>query len=204
MRGRDLVTTGLVWEYHPDSHKTEHLGKRRVIMLGPRAQAIVKERLQTDTGAFLFSPRESTAENLAERRRARKTPLWASHEAEIERKRAARKEEGKFPRAPRDRYDVASYRRAIHRACDRAFPHPELSKIPPKDLTDDQRAELEAWRKAHRFSPNRLRHSAATKLRREMGLDVARVVLGHSDADTTTIYAERDLDAARRAMEKLG
>ena len=28
-------------------------------------------------------------------------------------------------RAPRDRYTVASYRRAIARACDRAFPHPD-------------------------------------------------------------------------------
>ena len=81
-------------------------------------------------------------------------------------------------RAPRDRYGVASYRRAIHRACD-------LAKI-------------------ERWSPNRLRHTAATRLRREMGIDVAGALLGHSDADTTTIYAERDLELARNAMEKLG
>jgi integrase len=79
---------------------------------------------------------------------------------------------------PTRRYSVDTYRRAIHRACDRAG-------IP-------------------RWSPNRLRHSAATKLRREIGLEAARVVLGHSDASTTTIYAESDLQAAREAMERLG
>jgi integrase len=173
MRGRDLNTTGAVWEFVPESHKTQHRGKSRVIMLGPQAQAIVKEWLRTDLEAFLFIPRESVEQQNVERRQARQTPLWASHRAAQTRKRK------KTPkRAPGARYSVASYRRAIHRACD-------LAGVP-------------------RFSPNRLRHSAATRLRREMGLDAARVVLGHSDADTTTIYAERDMNAARAAMELLG
>ena len=38
IRGCDLVTTGLVWEYRPGSHKTEHHEKDRVIMLGPRVE----------------------------------------------------------------------------------------------------------------------------------------------------------------------
>jgi hypothetical protein len=71
-------------------------------------------------------------------------------------------------------------------------------------LSDGQRAELDAWRKAHRFSANRLRYSAATRLCREIGLDAAGIVLRHSDADVTTIYAEPDMEAARRAMEMLG
>jgi integrase len=37
-----------------------------------------------------------------------------------------------------------------------------------------------------------------------MGLDAARALLGHSDADTTTIYAERDQELAKQAMERLG
>jgi hypothetical protein len=90
----------------------------------------------------------------------------------------AKKRKGRKSRAPRDRYGVASYRRAIHRACD-------LAKI-------------------ERWSPNRLRHTAATRVRREMGIDAARALLGHSDADTTTIYAERDQELARTAMERLG
>jgi hypothetical protein len=41
-------------------------------------------------------------------------------------------------------------------------------------------------------------------LRREVGIDAARTILGHSDADTTSIYAERDLETAREAMARLG
>jgi integrase len=37
-----------------------------------------------------------------------------------------------------------------------------------------------------------------------MGIEAARALLGHSDADTTTIYAKRDHELARQAMERLG
>src|SRR5262249_48293887 len=45
------------------------------------------------------------------------------------------------------------YRLAVYRACDRAFPHPALSGIPRNRLTPAQRAELNAWQKAHRWCP---------------------------------------------------
>jgi hypothetical protein len=154
---------------------------------------------RADPEAFLFDPRKSMADHRAGRRAARKTPLWPSQDAALLRKRTATP-----VRAARDHYDVASYRRAIHRGCDLAFLHPELSGITEKDLNDQQRAELEAWRKAHRWSPNRLRHAAATRVRRELSIEVATALLGHADADTTTIYAERDLELAREAMARLG
>jgi hypothetical protein len=37
-----------------------------------------------------------------------------------------------------------------------------------------------------------------------MGIEAARALVGHLDANTTTIYAERDQELARTAMEKLG
>ena len=37
------------------------------------------------------------------------------------------------------RYTTDSYRRAIHRACDKAFPHPELSKLKARELTVQQK-----------------------------------------------------------------
>ena len=46
--------------------------------------------------------------------------------------------------------------------------------------------------------------AAVTRVRREMGIDSARALLGHSDADMTTIYADRDQELARHAKEKLG
>lgn len=41
IRGMDVVRTTPVWTYTPESHKTEHHGKLRVIAIGPRAQAIL-------------------------------------------------------------------------------------------------------------------------------------------------------------------
>ncbi len=86
-------------------------------------------------------------------------------------------------------YTSASYRRAIKRGCDRAFPHPELSAIPKKKLTATQLAELTKWRLDHRWSPNQLRHAAATMIRQQFGLEHAQVALGHSQSRTTEIYA---------------
>lgn len=75
-------------------------------------------------------------------------------------------------------YVPTSYARAIRRAC--------------------REAKVVEW------SPNQLRHNAATRLRREFGLDVAQIVLGHTHPDTTLIYAEADLQRAVAVMERVG
>ena len=90
------------------------------------------------------------------------------------------------------------------RACDKAFPHPTLSSRGPKSLTAEQVEELSAWRHAHRWTPLQLRHTAATEIRARFGLEAAQVVLGHARADTTEIYAERDLAKARGVMAEIG
>jgi integrase len=54
------------------------------------------------------------------------------------------------------------------------------------------------------WHPNRLRHNAATRLRREHGVDMARIILGHSDLKTTEIYAEADREKAISIMGKIG
>jgi len=54
------------------------------------------------------------------------------------------------------------------------------------------------------WHPNQLRHSMATELRREAGLDAARVVLGHRSPTTTEIYAEVDVQKAAELMARLG
>jgi integrase len=99
---------------------------------------------------------------------------------------------------------VASYRRAIARACDLAFPHPILSAIPKKELTDTQREELKAWQRRQRWHPHQLRHTAATEIRRRFGLEAAQACLGHSELGVTQIYAEKNLEAARRVMSEIG
>lgn len=44
------------------------------------------------------------------------------------------------------------------------------------------------------WSPNQLRHNAATEMRRLGGLDVAQVGLGHASAKTTETYADVNVD----------
>jgi integrase len=196
MRTGDIDRSGPVWAYTPGTHKTEHHGRGRTIYFGPRAQEVLRPWLRADADTYLFQPREEEEERQAARRAARRTPMTPSQRART-RKARPRK-------APGDRYDARSYSHAVARACDRAFPHPTLSGVRAKDLTDGQRDELKAWRKAHRWHPHQLRHAAATHLRKEFGLDVARVILGHSSPAVTEVYAEVDRAKAVEVMARVG
>ena len=54
------------------------------------------------------------------------------------------------------------------------------------------------------WHPHQLRHNAATRLRREFGLDVARVILGHGTLMMTDQYAELDREKALAVMAQVG
>ena len=79
---------------------------------------------------------------------------------------------------PGESYTTNTYGRAIERAC-------KAAGVP-------------------KWTPNQLRHTNATMVRREFGLEAAQVVLGHSAADVTQVYAERDLSHARRVAAEVG
>ena len=142
--------------------------------LGPRAQAVLRAFLKPDVTAYLFDPREAEADRSAERRRNRKSRMTPSQ--------AKRKRKARPKRAPRDHYTKDSYARAVARAVARAC---EKAKVP-------------------RWHPHQLRHTAATKLRREYGLEAAQVVLGHRTAVVTQIYAQRDQAKAEEIMARIG
>jgi integrase len=196
MRTRDVDRSGRLWVYTPEDHKTEHHGKQRRVYLGPNAQEVLRPWLRADPAAFLFSPREATEERHAGRSAARRTPLTPSQQARARKARPAR--------SPAECYDARSYAHAVAAACARAFPHPGLSGVPRADRTPAQRRELAAWRRRHHWHPNQLRHNAATRLRKEFGLDTARAVLGHSSPAVTEVYAELDQSNAAEAMERVG
>ena len=179
LRALDIDMTGPVWEYRPRRYKTEHHNddddpdRERVVYLGPRAQALLKPYLTLNLADYLFSPRRSEEQRREAQRATRKTPLWPSHQRHQARKRARR------ARAPlRDRYDVASYRRAIRRAC--------------------LKAGVPVW------CPLQLRHAAGTTIRKRFGLEASQAVLGHAELGTTQIYAEVDGATARRVMGEIG
>jgi integrase len=83
------------------------------------------------------------------------------------------------PKRPkRDGYDPASFRRAVKRLC-------AIAQVPD-------------------WTPNQLRHNAGTRFRKKYGIEVARILLGHRKLNTTEIYAEQDLNRARKAARAMG
>ncbi len=120
--------------------------------------------------------------------------LFSPREADIEwrrKKRALRRSkitpsqrlrEQRAARRARTRlghhYDVRAYARAIARAC--------------------KQAGLQHW------SPNQLRHAAATRFRKEFDGDSARALLGHRSLRVTEIYAKIDYSKALRVMREIG
>ena len=208
MRTCDLDTTGRIWVYRPESHKTQHHGHRREIYLGPRAQKIVRPFLKTDLQAYLFSPQDAETERLQVLRENRKTKVQPS---QLNRKKKKPK------KMPGDHYDVAAYRRSIAYACVRAFPLPEhlaprtmfdgkreTANIWQARLTSEAKASVRKWRREHCWHPHQLRHNAATTLRKEFGVELARIILGHATAFTTEIYAETDRQQAMAVIGKIG
>ena len=187
IRPCDLDTSGEVWAYTPESHKTEHHGRQRVIYIGPKAQDVLRPYLLRDKTAYCFSPKDSERKRRAVQHDQRKTPLSCGNRPGSNKRRKPNRTAG-------DRYNKDSYCRAIHRACDRAFP-------PPKELEGD---ELKAWRNSQRWNPNQLRHAAATEIRKRFGLEAAQVTLGHANADVTQVYAERDMTLAAKIMKDVG
>lgn len=180
IRPGDIDRSGEVWRYVPSKHKTEHHGRSRVVFIGPRAQAVLRPYLLRADTAYCFQPAESERKRNAQRRENRQSPMTPSQ--------AARKPKRKRQRAPSERYDKNSYANAIRRAV---------------KLANRERVRLGEEALPH-WAPNRLRHSAATEIRRRYGLEAAQVILGHSKADITQVYAERDYAKAEQVMREVG
>jgi integrase len=215
MRAADIEMREGVWAYRPTRHKTQHHDIPREVPIGPKGQAILRPFLTTSPTAFLFDPRNAERERSEQRREARATPLTPSQRAR-DKQTDADAGKGKL-------YTVASYRRAIARACDRAFPlTPDLERKAHR-VRQWERAhrktqstarrpalvvkwaeEVEAYRIANRWHPHQLRHNAATEFRKRYGLDAARALLGHSGTKITEDYAEQDFERARSIMGEVG
>jgi integrase len=81
-------------------------------------------------------------------------------------------------KAPGEAFSTGTYARSVRSACIRA-------KVTP-------------------WSPNQLRHNAATSIRKEFGLEAAQVILGHSELGVTQVYAERDVAKAIAVAKQVG
>jgi integrase len=205
LRPCDVDTSGDVWLYRPGTHKTEHHDRARTIPIGPKGQEILRPYLLREKESHCFRPVDSEKKRRQKLHANRITPMSCGNRPGTNRKRCPQRSAG-------NRYSVDSYRRAIHRACDLAFPAPEpLCRDDGESieqwqerLTEQQQAALNQWQSDHRWSPNRLRHSAGTEIRKRYGLEAAQVILGHASADVTQVYAERDLQKAVEIMREVG
>ncbi|MFM2217329.1 MAG: hypothetical protein RL240_1647, partial [Planctomycetota bacterium] len=81
-------------------------------------------------------------------------------------------------RKPGECFTTGSYGRAIAYAC--------------------TKAKVATW------SPNQLRHAAATRLRELEGIETASVLLGHKSLDVTQVYAEASTKKAFEVARKYG
>jgi integrase len=206
MRPCDIDRSRKVWLYRPDSHKTEHHEHERVVFLGPQAQEVLRPFLfapfvQDETAIRLAAATESNdaaakmlSDRLLEIGAGWRHPgayLFSPREAAAEfrvRQRSARmskvqpsqadRSKAKPRKQPQGHYRVDSYGQSVRRACIKAgVPH---------------------------WHVHQLRHSAATEIRREAGLDAARAVLGHHSPSMTDVYAEVDANKAAEIMARIG
>ncbi|MEQ8850058.1 site-specific integrase [Botrimarina sp.] len=141
--------------------------------------AAVGPKAQSVLGPFLDRTEQSycfSPSESVERARKRAEANRRTPRSCGNRRGANRKESPR--RTAGDCYQVSSYRNAIRRACNKLG--------------------LEVW------TPNQLRHTAATEIRQRYGLEAAQVVCGHARADVTQVYAERDLRLATKVAEEIG
>lgn len=174
MRPVEIDRNGAVWVYRPATHKNRWRGQERMIYIGPKGQEVIRAFLRPGLQDKFLF--SPTVAELRRRDRLRAARKTPLYPSHV--RALERKRKAKPQRQPRDRYDVGTYRQAIARAC--------------------RRANVAPWK------PNQLRHNAATRLRAEFGLDVAKAVLGHTRVETTQIYAEADRNRAMQAIASVG
>lgn len=181
LRAVDIDTTGPVWSARLDYHKNAWRGDERTLHFGPRAQAVLRPlMLRRPVNEPLFSPRD----HLDERR----------EDATVHRRPNQKPSPRDTGRVVGDTYTPSDLSRAVHRAvaaANRARAAELGRPLEPHEILED-------W---HVY---RLRHTAATRFRREFGIEAARVSLGHKDAGITLTYAEQDRELAARVASRLG
>jgi integrase len=185
LRAAEIDRSGGVWVYEPARHKTQHHKRRLQILIGPQGQVLLRPYLDRGGEEFLFCPAEAEAWRARQRRLnplPRKTTAFPCEVKRLKREKQARKRRPRV-RPPGPHYTTHSYRRVIAYAVEKA--NAAGNPVP-------------------NWHPHQLRHSRATEVRRDFGIEGAQVVLGHARASITEVYAERDLEFAKRIARKTG
>ena len=96
------------------------------------------------------------------------------------------------------------HRHAARRRRKRTEPKPGTAvSLQQEHLRPGHRARRASGPGSRSSQPNQIRHPYATRIRREYGLEAAQVLLGHSKADVTQLYAERTCLARDSRKDRL-
>lgn len=175
MRGCDLRMEGEVWTYRPASHKNQWREEESEIH-----KRIIHLGPQAQEAIRIFLQTDLQAYLFSPREaraeyQARRAAHRKTKQTPSERKRR-RKE--KPQRAPRDRYDVNSFQQAVRRGC--------------------RQADVPVW------TVLQVRHTRATEVREQYGVEGAQASLGHARVETAQIYAEKNQQLAKKIAREIG
>lgn len=179
IRPADLVLADGVLLYAPGHHKNTWRGATLIIPLGPQSVSTILPFCERDPDRPCFSPVESEEERRLIQRERRRTRVQPSQQNRRKARPSWRAGEA---------YTSESYCKAVHRAVARlnaARAKAEIEPIP-------------------RWHPHQLRHTVATMVRKQWGLEAAQAYLGHDSLDATQLYAESHLEAAIRIAREIG
>lgn len=220
LRLSEVDRSGDVWLYRPSQHKTAHHGKSRTVAIGPKAQRVISEFLRgyvpppeafaninlTDGTTRLVTAdayQETGRERDAELLRELSHPVVMVAECVVDPALTlfspfyAREERFRIARRKRKSKVTPSQK-------NRRKSKPQLvpaSEYTPHTFAHAVRVAAAKAGVPH-WHPNQLRHAFATNVRKEEGLEAAQVMLGHSRADVTQVYAERNESLAVKIAAK--
>jgi integrase len=170
LRPCDIDRAGAVWLYRPIEHKNAWREHDRIIPIGPKGQEILRPLLRPGYQERFLFSPQESERLRREARRANRQTPLWPSHVRAQ----ARKRQAEPKCGPGERYATTTYARAIARAC--------------------KAAGVPCW------TPGQLRHNAATRARKEFGLEAAAAMLGHRLVETTQIYADvRDARAVEVA-----
>ena len=176
MRGIDLDTSGKVWLYRPGSDRGPH-GKHKTAWRGHGKVVCVGPRGREVVRKYLKTDLYAYLFSPREAMEERWAEQRRNRRSKVQPSQECRRKQnpGKVLGSC---YTTDSYRTAIAKGCDKAgVPH---------------------------WHPHQLRHNAGTRLRKEFGVDIARIILGHTSPIVTEIYAELDREKALAVVGKIG
>jgi integrase len=78
LRPCDVDMSEKPWTFRPESYKTEHHDQDRIVVIGPKAQEVLRPYLLRDKEAYSFVPAEGERKRNALRRENRQSPMTPS------------------------------------------------------------------------------------------------------------------------------